>query len=421
MPEIDEAPQAPKCPMHDSSTHEPGLHSTGRNQVTGFDHLSTGWDNTSLWDAYSTMLAGNAVTYSPQHGGFWTVSHYAQVKQALRDHETFSSASGHRIPMVDGMASIPIDYDPPLHTHYRPLLTRALTPEIVRGLQPWLTTMITEVFDDFHRGGAGDAVAGVALPIPLKVLTKVVGFAPSTVALFRELTENIWRDGTAEAQLSGRAALVAAIDRDIDDHRRRRPGDYLTWLLDAQVDGRPITSDEIHSVLLTLAVAGHETTLNSVSTMLYLLATDLSAQQRLRADPQLAPRYVEEMLRLRTPAQMFARRTTRETELGGTTIPAGAWVLLVNAAANRDHRQFSGANSFDIDRSARGHLGFGWGIHQCVGSALARSELRILLETACRYPPITLTGDPTFTALQAGTHFGLRSLPIGFRPDTSWS
>ncbi|MEU1997982.1 cytochrome P450 [Nocardia gamkensis] len=367
------------------------------------------------------MLSGDAVTYSAHHGGFWIIGHYAEVKQALRDHKTFSSASGHRIPMVEGMSSIPIDYDPPLHTQYRPLLTRALSPDTVRGLQPWLTAMIEKVFDDFYRSAGGDAVAGIALPIPLQVLTEIVGFAPSTVARFRELTENIWREGTAEAQLRGRAVLTEAIDRDIDDHRERRPDDYLTWLLDAEVDGRQLSTAEIHSVLLTLAVAGHETTLNSISTMLYLLASDMPSQQRLRADPELAPAYVEEMLRLRTPAQMFARRTTQAVEVAGTTIPAGEWVLLVNAAANRDPRQFDNASSFDIHRSARGHLSFGWGIHQCVGSALARSELRILLETACRYPPITLTGEPTFTALEAGTHFGLRHLPLGFQPLTSRS
>ncbi|QHE70770.1 cytochrome P450 [Rhodococcus sp. WAY2] len=382
--------------------------------IEGFDHLSPSWNDSTLWDAYERLLSAGPAIYSPLHGGYWIISRYSDVKAALRDHETFSSASGHRIPMVDGMSSIPIDYDPPLHTHYRSLLTRALTPDSIRDLRPWLTSMIAEVLASFHQSGGGDAVADVALSIPLRVLTKIVGFSPATVARFRELTEDIWRDGTAESQLRGRAALVEAVDRDIDEHCARRPDDYLTWLLDAEVDGRPIDIGEIHSVLLTLAVAGHETTLNSVSTLLYLLASDSSLQERLRADPGVAPLYVEEMLRLRTPAQMFARRTTREVDVGGTTIPGGSWVLLLNAAANRDFRQFEHPNEFDIHRSARGHLAFGWGIHQCVGSALARSELRILLETLCQYPPITLAADPTFTAIEAGTHFGLRKLPLSF-------
>ncbi|MFF7943478.1 cytochrome P450 [Nocardia gamkensis] len=413
--------RAAQCPMSVTSERERAIPITEKGPAGNFDHLSPSWSETNLWDAYDEMLADDSVRYSPLHGGFWIISHFADVKRALRDHQTFSSASGHRIPMVDGMLSIPIDYDPPLHTLYRPLLTQALTPETVRGLQPWLTAMIGDVFDEYFRAGGGDAVPDVALPIPLHVLTKVVGFAPSTVARFRELTENLWRDGTAESQLRGRTALIEAIDLDIADHRDRRPDDYLTWLLDAHVEDRPISVDEIHSVLSTLAVAGHETTLNSVSTLLYLLASNVPLQKRLRADPGLAPKYVEEMLRLRTPAQMFARRTTRPVEIGSTRIPAGEWVLLVNAAANRDSRQFDDPTSFDINRSARGHLSFGWGIHQCVGSAIARAELRILLETMCRYPPITLTGHPTFTSLEAGTHFGLRSLPLGFLPPSNRS
>ena len=416
MSTIGTGDRIPHCPVSETITTNTveGEHMTSPTGGFEFDHLSPGWNDTTLWDAYARLLSAGAATYSPLHGGYWIISRYSEVKKALRDHETFSSASGHRIPMVDGMSSIPIDYDPPVHTHYRSLLTRALTPDSIRDLQPWLTSMISEVVAAFYQSGGGDAVAEVALSIPLRVLTKIVGFSPATVARFRELTEDIWKDGTAESQLRGRAALVDALDRDIDEHRARRPDDYLTWLLDAEVDGRPIDIGEIHSVLLTLAVAGHETTLNSVSTLLYLLASDLPLQERLRADPSVAPRYVEEMLRLRTPAQMFARRTTRAVDVGDTTIPADSWVLLLNAAANRDPHQFEHPTAFDIDRSARGHLAFGWGIHQCVGSALARSELRILLETLCQYPPITLAADPAFTAIEAGTHFGLRKLPLAF-------
>lgn len=379
-----------------------------------FDHLSADLGEHTLWAVYDELLAREPAVYSPLHGGFWTISHYSEVKKALRDHKTFSSAAGHRIPMVEGMASIPIDYDPPLHGPYRALLTRAIAPDTVRELQPWLVETIEELIEHFYCGGGGDVVSKIALTLPLRVLTKLVGFSPETVARFRSLTENIWRDGTAESQLRGRAALVEAIDADIADHRATRPADYLTWLLDAEVDGRAITLDEVHSVLLTLAVAGHETTLNSVSSLLYLLAANRDLQLRLRADPSLAPAYVEEMLRLRTPAQMFARRTTTDVEVAGTVIPAHSWVLLLNAAANRDARQFDHPEEFDIDRSARGHLAFGWGIHQCVGSALARSELKILLEVLCSYPPFTLAGTPTFTNIQAGTHFGLRALPISF-------
>lgn len=384
-----------------------------------FDPHSPDLGEATLWPIYRHLLDNAPVSYSPAHGGFWTISRYSDVKAALRDHGTFSSASGHRIPHVESMASIPIDYDPPEHTAYRPLLSEALSPLAVRALETFLRQTIARCVSEFVESGGGDAIAAIALPVPLQVLTRVVGFSDGTVSQFRRMTENIWAGGTPESQVDGLAAFGELLDRDINHHREHAPDDYLTWLLHAEVEGRPIRSDEVTSVLLTLAVAGHETTLNSIGTLLYLLAVDDRLQQRLRQDTSSAAGYVEEMLRLRTPAQMFARRTTRDVVIDGTKIPAGDWVLLLNAAANRDTRRFDHPDVFDPDRSAHGHLAFGWGIHQCVGSALARSELKILLETLASQPVFALAGEPTFSTLTAGTHYGLTSLPLRFEPAES--
>jgi cytochrome P450 len=379
-----------------------------------FDHHSTDLDETTLWPIYQTLLNEAPVAYSEAHGGFWTISRYADVKAALRDHKTFSSASGHRIPFVDSMASIPIDYDPPEHTAYRPLLAQALSPQVVREMEPFLRRVIAQYVAHFAEAGGGEAISAIALPIPLRVLRQLVGFSEATVAQFRTMTENIWADGTAESQVRGRIALGELLDHDIAQHREHTPHDYLTWLLKAQVGDRAIRDDEVTSVLTTLAVAGHETTLNSIGTLLYLLACDSTLQDRLRQNRSEVAAYVEEMLRLRTPAQMFARRTTRDVVVGGITIPRGDWVLLINAAANRDPRRFDNPDSFDTSRSAHGHLAFGWGVHQCVGSALARSELTILLQTLCEYPRFTLAGAPTFSTITAGTHYGPKTLPLQF-------
>lgn len=408
---MSDAPPPKVCPVaHREQT-------TG-NGTTDFDHLRRDWNEHSLWTDYADLLERESVVHSGAHGGFWTVSHHADVKNALRDHETFSSAHGHRIPYVEAMGTIPIDFDPPAHGPYRDLLVQAVSPRRVRELEPFLQHTISELVSRFVERGGGDAVTELALPLPLTVLTEIVGFSASTVATFRELTVALWADGTAEGQLRGREALTEVLTNEIRRHQRTRPDDYLSWLLRAQIDDRAIREDEVVSVLLSLAVAGHETTMNSVGSLLYLLATHQGEQSRLRADTSLAPGYVEEMLRLRTPAQAFARRTTRDADIAGTTIPRGEWVLLLNAAANRDPRQFEKPDAFDVNRSTRGHLAFGWGIHQCVGASLARLELRIVLEQLCTHPAFVLDGEATFSSLEAGTHYGPTHLPIRVTKET---
>lgn len=380
----------------------------------GFDHLDPQLSEPTLWATYQTLLERPSAHRSHRHGGFWVLSHYQDVKGALRGWETFSSADGHRIPHVEGMGTIPIDFDPPLHGPYRDLVVHALRPDRVRQLQPFVNSTIEDLVDRLVSAGGGDVVTELALPLPLTVLQELVGFSADAVAQFRELTAKVWAEGSPEAQLRGRAALATLIEDEIISHKRDRPDDYLTWLIDAEVEGRPVRHDEVVSACLSLAVAGHETTMNSVGSLVYLLASVPDVQDRLRQDPGQAPAFVEEMLRLLTPSQCSARRVTRDVEVDGEVLEAGDWVLLLNGAANRDERQFDHPDEFDLERSARGHLAFGWGIHQCVGSALARMELRILLETLARHPRLSLAGEPTFSALEAGNHYGPTFLPIRF-------
>ncbi|MFG1923126.1 cytochrome P450 [Cryptosporangium sp. NPDC048952] len=368
-----------------------------------FDPYDAQLTDPGIWDVYA---AARPVVHSDRRGGFWLLTDYDDVRSALRDPATFSSASGHRIPTDGTQRAIPIDFDPPLHTAYRRLMATALTPARVREMKPFLERTITDLVGRFAAAGGGDVVREVALPLPLLVLTELVGFAPDTVQQFREVTEQMW------GFLAGGGDFAAARTR-IDELMRRelterRPG-FVTELLDAD-----LTDDERVSILATFAVAGHETTMNSVSTLVHLLVTQPDLQDRLRADPGLAPRVVEEMLRHRSPAQNFARRTTCPVRVAGQDIAEGDAVLLSFAAANRDPARFGDPDRFDVDRDTRGHLAFGWGIHQCLGAALARSELSILLTALTTHPPIRAAGDVVWSGLQGGNHLGPTRLPIRF-------
>jgi cytochrome P450 len=380
-----------------------------------FDHHDPAHADERVWAAYEAVRAHGEVTWSPHHGGFWVITSFDGVRQALRDPETFSSGHGHRIPQNDAVRSIPIDFDPPLHTDYRALVTEALRPDKVRALRPFVTSTIGALWDALAARGHGDAVAEVALPLPLAVLERLVGFSHDSVLRFRDHTERLAATVTSqELHAIERAAIGQLLRDEIERHRRERPDDFITWLLGAEVEGRAIRDEEMVSVLNTLAVAGHETTLDSVGGLIYMLATDPELQASVRQPDCDAAAFVEEVFRLRTPSQIFGRYTTREVTVGDVTIPKDQHVMLVYAAANRDPGRYSDPASVKVGRPERGHLAFGWGVHQCVGQAVARMEMATLVEVMRRYPTFRLAGTPTSLGLLSGTNYGFRNLPIEF-------
>jgi cytochrome P450 len=382
----------------------------------GFDPYDRELTEPSVWDAYTAARTAGRAVRSERRGGFWLLTGYDDVRTALRDPATFSSAFGHRIPTDGTQRAVPIDYDPPLHTAYRRLMTEALSPGRVRAMKPFLQETVTGLVQRFADHGGGDFVRDVALPLPLLVLTELVGFTTDTVHLFRDITEDMWRHLGAEADdvdFSGaRRQIYDLMRREL--HGDHPTAGFITSLQEADVDGRPLTEDEQISMLATLAVAGHETTMNSASTLVHLLVERPDRQDELRRNPELAPRYVEEMLRHRSPAQNFARRVTCPVALADRTLEEGDTVLLSFAAANRDPDRFADPDDFDPDRDPRGHLGFGWGIHQCLGAALARAELTILLTTLTTHAPLRSAGEARWGGLQGGNHLGPTSLPVRF-------
>ncbi|MEU7810837.1 cytochrome P450 [Pseudonocardia sp. NPDC049154] len=384
----------------------------------GFDPYDPELTEPAVWDRYRAARNLGGTVRAPDRDGFWLVTSYDEVRTALRDPATFSSASGHRIPTDGSRRAIPIDFDPPLHTAYRALMAEALSPARVRALRPFLAEVVTRLVDDFAAAGGGDFVSAVALPLPLQVLTELVGFSGETVAQFRALTEELWSRYVDADPAESHRRLGELMRAELADHRARPRYDFVGSLLHAEIEGRPIREDEQVGILATFAVAGHETTMNAVATLAWLLVEHPEAQAALRADPTRARAFVEEMLRHRSPAQNFARRATCPAQVGGTVVAEDDAVLLSLAAANRDPERFPDPDRFDPDRDAHGHLAFGWGIHQCIGAPLARTELVLLLEELAARPPLRAAGPPAWSSLQGGNHLGLTHLPLLFEEET---
>lgn len=377
-----------------------------------FDHHALP-DAESAWHTYAG-LREDGVVFSPEHGGFYVLSTHAHVMAALRDPDTFVSGNGTRIPAIGDGRLIVIDNDPPVHTSYRALITERLTPDTVRGMTDGLRALIDALIDAYYAKGGGDWVAEVGLPLPLNVLIQVVGFAEDTVVQFRDLAEEAWSKASQEDILKARAGLIDLVRAEVQRHRENRPDDFITALLDKEIDGRPMTDDERERILLGLAVAGHETTMNASGWILRYLAEDPAKQALLRAEPDRIPAFVEEALRHSSPIQCIGRSTARDVEVGGVMIPAGSRVLLLYGAANHDAEKFDHAGDFDVDRSAAGHLAFGFGRHQCPGALLARTELRLILDKLITLPEIALAGAVVSGPFSGGTMSGPTVLPLRF-------
>lgn len=384
-----------------------------------FSHHDPSLNETNLWTTYEGLREHGPVFHSDQHGGFWVVHQFDEVRQALRDTESLSSARGHRIPEMAAEPSIPVDFDAPKHPKYRALITEVLTPQVVREMEPEIDAMMRGVLQNFVADGGGDIIRKIALPIPLKVLQRIAGFAPETVDQFRVMTDAIWVDiATANAQRP-REEFNKLLLHEVEDRRKAPREDFVSSLLQAEIDGQALTEGEILNTLTTLAVGGHETSMNSISSLFYLLARDPDLQARLRSGEINTRSFVEELLRYGTPIQVTARVTLRPVTIGGQLIPENNWVLLLLGAANRDAEHFEDPQSFNPDAQARAHLAFGWGVHQCAGAALARAELRLLIEAIKDMPPFELDGPVKFSHLQGGTHFGPTVLPVSIRTAAS--
>jgi cytochrome P450 len=318
----------------------------------------------------------------PDGSSYWAVLGSTELESVLKDHATFSSAIVH----FGDIPSIPIELDPPRHTHYRRVLNAVINHATVTSLEAHIRSYVVEMVSEFVAQGGGDIVP-LAKALPLRVLCRLLGVPDEDwQKLQQSQTDLVPRDmimDSAEAgkmRMAGLAPVLAYAEKLIQLRRAVPADDIVSKLLAAQVDGAPMTDHEALQIMMLLLLAGHETSGNALSGAVLLLATHDDAQQALRNAPDKIPAAVEECLRTEAPVQTLDRRVTKDTELGGQELAAGDKVLTIYAAANVDERVFASPENFDPTRVPNRHYTFGRGIHVCVGAPIARMELRIFLE-----------------------------------------
>jgi hypothetical protein len=355
--------------------------------------------------------------------GIWAMARHAEVQEALRDWETFCSAAG--VGLSDFRKEKPwrppsllLEADPPEHSRARKAVARALSPRTVRDLRAGFREEADRLVAEVVARGTVDGVTDIAEEFPLRVFPSAVGLAGDCreqLLAYGNMAFNAF--GPRNHLLAESVKRMDGVIEWISAHCTRdalSPGGLGARIYDSAGDGS-ITEDEAGLLVRSLLTAGVDTTVISLGCALDCLAHDPGQWRLLRDDPSLAGAAFEETLRWASPVQTFFRTTTRPVTVGGTALGAGEKVLLFLAAANRDPRRWDRPDRFDIRRRAVGHVGFGYGIHACVGAALSRVEGEELLAALARgAAAIEPAGEPARRL--NNTLSGFASLPLALTP-----
>ncbi|HEY1739169.1 MAG TPA: cytochrome P450 [Acidimicrobiia bacterium] len=352
-------------------------------------------------------LRDEAPVYHNERYDFWALTRYDDVLTGLLDWETFSSARGILLEAIDtsdefdpevGLEGIPpmmIMMDPPRHDRLRKLVGRAFTPRRVGLLEDRVRELCADFLDPHRGGDTFDYMAECGSKVPAIMIGALMGVPIEEQDEVRRQIDLMMRyeEELTTDKLDGIGFLSRYIQQLVNARRKEPADDMISDLLavEAEVDDdgatSPLTNDEVVGFANLLIAAGTETTARLIGWSLVLLARHPEQRRILLDDPGVLPNAIDELLRYEAPSPIQSRYVTRDFERHGVTIPAGARVALLNGSADRDERHFPDADRFDVRRKIDRHLAFGYGLHFCIGAALARLEGRIVLEeTLARFP-----------------------------------
>jgi cytochrome P450 len=357
---------------------------------------------------------------------FYALSRFDDVDQCSRDWETYISSKGTLLEIIKSGMELPpgsiIFEDPPAHNIHRRLLSRVFTPRNINALEPKIREFCARSLDPLVGQGGFDFIADIGAQMPMRTIGMLLGIPEADQEAIRDRIDEGLRltDGAMPDFEGGFAEGANSADgfAEYIEWRAEHPSDDLmTDLLQAEFedeDGtvRRLSREEVLGYVNLLAAAGNETTTRLIGWTGKVLSEHPDQRRELARDRSLVPNAIEELLRYESPSPVQARYVTKDVEHHGQTVPAGSAILLLNASANRDERKFPDADRFDIHRTIDTHLAFGFGIHFCLGSALARLEGQIALdEILQRFPDWEVDGEHAVQA-RTSTVRGWEKLPV---------
>jgi hypothetical protein len=370
------------------------------------------------YPAHAAMRDAGPVVYLPRYD-IHAVARYDDVRGMLLDWASYTSARGVGISDFAKekpwrLPSLLLETDPPLHDRTRKLMDKVLSPAAVRALRDAFAVAADTLIDELLARGSFDAVRDLAEAYPLTVFPDAVGMPPENRRFLLPYGNMVFnsfgpRNSFFEAAVADAEPVLAWVQA--QSRRDALSPTGFGAVIHAAADDGDITVSEAEILVRSLLTAGVDTTVNGLCAAVYCLARFPSAFAQLRADPSLARPAFEEAVRLESPVQTFFRTTTRDVMIGGETIPEGSKVLMFLGAANRDPRRWERADDYDITRRNAGHVGFGTGIHACVGAVLARLEGELVLAALARkVASIEIVGEPT--RRHNNTLRGMAKLPV---------
>lgn len=384
-----------------------------------YDHNDPGLRLETVHAEWDELRAECPIGWSEAYGGMWVVTGYPEANEIFHKPEIFSSHPLIIPPYPQAEKLVPVEIDPPDHLRYRTLVATPFSPRHAEKLEAPLRVLVNRLIDGFIESGECDAYQALARPFPTVMGTTVLGLPEEDAPTFGEWIHKIVHM-TADIELAGEAVIECyAYFYDLLEDRRANPrDDVMSLLVEAELDGVKLTEEELMGFCLLFLIASIDTSQKVIGSMLWQLATEPDLRKRLIADPAAIVPAVEEFLRLWAPV-CPARRATEDVEVGGVKMKEGDQLLILTGAANRDERGFPAAGEFVIDRPHNRHLAFGTSIHRCLGSHIARVELKVLLEELLRRIPDFELDDSAGVEWSKGQVQGIVKVPIRFPPGAS--
>lgn len=377
------------------------------------------------WSCYTTQPAETLarieaarsrcpVAHSDEHDGFYMLLDYADLRKSMADFRTFSSEPQVLRPMLPRKPIPALEMDPPRHSAWRAIFSSAVKPETPAAMAPFIRQDIRQHIERIRAMDQCDIVHELTEPVPAETICHLMGVDGANVPAIRDAAIAMFDAQGDPEEFGRRQAIFGELTvREVHARRAQPRDDFLTSLADVEVEGRRLDDNDYVVLLAAFLGAGHHSTTSAMTSLIREVFSRPDMVARLRAEPDLIDPVIEETLRLRPPFFGFYRRTTRDVEVAGVPIAAGNDVYMGWAAANRDPKQFDNPEVFDADRPACRHFSFGFGIHICPGAALARMELRVLLEELLEtLPALRIVGDVPDYKFGGGDYATIPSLIV---------
>ncbi len=386
--------------------------------ATDFSHTEPEWA-ADPYQIQDDLRQRCPIAHTDRFGGGWLPVRYEDVAAIAYDTDRFSSRaiimSNFRPPkeIAPIGGAPPISSDPPFHHDARKLLLPAFTKTAVGRQEPATRAFCHALIDAFDGRDVVDAAHEYAQHIPIRVIADMLGFPPADGPRFRVFVENTLEGVNLppEQRIERMSALFDYLLAQVHEHLDNPRDDLTSYLINAELYGHKLQAEHVVGAMALLLIAGIDTTWSAIGASLWHLAKNQADRDRLLADPALLPTAMEEFLRAYAPVTM-ARLVKQDMQWHGVDMKADDWILLSFPAANRDSAQFDRADEVIIDREVNRHAAFGLGIHRCVGSHLARMELRVALEVWLDRIPSFSLADPGAVTWSAGQIRGPRTLPL---------